>query len=378
MLYRIRFVLLFSLFLVFDIGSAFISRKRHRYQHPKVAVFRDRSGDTDRIGNNAYIEFQHFPTNVTVTLVGCLHGSVSSAKDVYGVLCQQSTDAVVLELCPMRYGTIQKRLLKKKEAGTVSRYDEITRSRGKERTFGLSASLLGGVSVLQASLSGFQPGLEFITAIEYVNTMNIERTRCYLILADQAVDVTLERMDALPKVSYDMIENFCVTGFRWDQSYYSVQSKALLEAIWGRLDLGRVLTRTYHAFIDLLKLTLPPVILLQTMLFFASTLLGTVIREDQSDIPMTADSIDMVAERLVQGSLSAAIVYLSYIFIVLPLVQIVIHERDDQLASGIAAACALLRQQQDYNEDNYTPRVVAVLGLLHVNGVAKRLIDSSH
>lgn len=371
---RIRFQAI-SLFLVqvFVVhrGSAFtVTGKVYRYHS---AVFGSSGSDLYR-SCDAYLEFQHCPTNVTVTLVGCLHGSVSSANDVSQALCRQNTDAVVLELCPSRYGTIQRRLFHS-NGGLPATSDKLIRSMRKDQTFGLSASLLGGVSTLQASLSGFQPGLEFITAIEYVEAINEERRVCDLILADQAVGVTLERMDALPKVSFDMLTNLVANRFCWSGSLYDIQSKALLEAIWGRLDLGRVLSRSYQAFIDLIKLTLPPIILLQTILFLSSNLLGRMINANVPDTHMKADVATLSADILMHLSLSAVVMYLSYLLIVLPLVQVVIQERDDQIASGIDAACCLLRQRESYNGGDCNPRVVAVLGLLHVNGVAKRLID---
>jgi hypothetical protein len=138
------------------------------------------------------------------------------------------------------------------------------------------------------------------------------------------------------------------------------------------------LTRSYHALMDLIKLTLVPVILLQILLLILSTFLGTALGDNSSVLPMKDNAIEAANELLMHLILSATIVCSTFILIVLPLVQVVIYERDDQIASGIAATCQLLRQRPNLisKNDEYKPRVVAVLGLLHVNGVAKRLIES--
>jgi len=380
---RLATVCLF-LFQWVHTGSAFINNYRCPRSPHVTSLFAKHHHESSVSGKitrmtckNSYVEFQHLPTNVTITIVGCLHGSVSSANDVHQALCRQNTDAVVLELCPSRYKILKKNK-ERSSSGIVASMNNKRKPPYEGISYGLSANLLGGVSALQASLSGFQPGLEFTTAIEYVNAQNTKGRSCNLILADQAVDVTLARIDALPKVSYEMLENFYLNRFRWNLSSFDIKSKALIEAIWGPLDLGRVLTRSYHAFFDLMKLTLPPVILLQTILLLASIFLGAALGEDSSGIQQNVNTIDMGAEILLHVSLSATIIISSFILIVLPLVQVVIYERDDQIASGIAATCTLLQQRNQSSDcDEYTPRVVAVLGLLHVNGIVKRLMESS-
>jgi len=95
---------------------------------------------------------------------------------------------------------------------------------------GVDAAVLGGVSRIQTALSGFDPGLEFITAIEYVmeqnrtgsggvrpdtsnNTRSGKRS-CDLVLADQSVDETLRRVGSLPSESWKMWLDFWDGGGR--------------------------------------------------------------------------------------------------------------------------------------------------------------------
>ena len=67
---------------------------------------------------------------------------------------------------------------------------------------------------------------------------------------------------------------------------------------------------------------------------------------------------------------SVIVLWLGYVALALPATRVILCERDDQLADGIRAAC---KSAVGDKKENAT--VVAVLGLLHVNGVAKRLLQ---
>ena len=56
--------------------------------------------------------------------------------------------------------------------------------------------------------------------------------------------------------------------------------------------------------------------------------------------------------------------------VALPASRVILRERDDRLAQGIRDACHVATRKAPNGG-----RVVAVLGLLHVNGVAQRLLD---
>jgi pheromone shutdown protein TraB len=68
---------------------------------------------------------------------------------------------------------------------------------------------------------------------------------------------------------------------------------------------------------------------------------------------------------------SVAVLVVGFILLALPAVRVILRERDEYLERGIRAACRLAASKSESDQG----RVVAVLGLLHVNGVAKRLVD---
>jgi predicted RNA methylase len=70
---------------------------------------------------------------------------------------------------------------------------------------------------------------------------------------------------------------------------------------------------------------------------------------------------------LVDLTSSTFVLALGYVALALPATRVILCERDDQLTEGIRAAC---------RASPNGGRVVAVLGLLHVNGVASRLLTS--
>jgi pheromone shutdown protein TraB len=77
---------------------------------------------------------------------------------------------------------------------------------------------------------------------------------------------------------------------------------------------------------------------------------------------------DVVLERLADASshiLAVGTVLGGGLLALVPVVKVVLTERDDILTDGIRAAC---------RRAGRGGRVVAVLGLLHVNGVARRML----
>lgn len=82
-------------------------------------------------------------------------------------------------------------------------------------------------------------------------------------------------------------------------------------------------------------------------------------------------------ERVALAAFNFAILAIGYISVALPAARVVLRERDDQLTAGIQQACRLAVGGKGSGNNNSTPKVVAVLGLLHVNGVAQRILSSS-
>lgn len=93
-----------------------------------------------------------------------------------------------------------------------------------------------------------------------------------------------------------------------------------------------------------------------------------------ASLPQTGGPIDIPLDVF-----NFCILAIGYISVALPAARVVLRERDEQLTAGIQQACRLAVQQQQNGSKNKTsvPKVVAVLGLLHVNGVAQRILSSA-
>ena len=192
-----------------------------------------------------------------------------------------------------------------------------------------------------------------------------------------------------------------------DASRIARESTSLTCAIGGddairphQINMGESLTRSKEVRDDLLRLTLPPAIGISvftnvlSQAFQAAILAASVIPASNANV--NSDVVAMMSyssllasytwnDALMEIGTSVVILALSYLFVVLPAAQVIISERDDQLARGIDTACKVVSQRvaastaQDRSNGDDTStcnaRVVAVLGMLHVNGVAKRLLD---
>jgi pheromone shutdown protein TraB len=364
----------------------------------------------------ASVEFVDPETGCEVVLLGCFHGTVSSAQDVQQLVNDQ-TDIVALELCATRFADLKRDLIRQEEFANqnnskvekpwVTRYLSMVAKTGKEKGLatGVAAAVLGGVSGMQTALSGFTPGLEFTTAVQLASSME----DCDLVLADQVVDETLRRLGSLPLVATEMIRN---------PSQLPVDIKSLGTSLWGdnefaphQLHIFKVLFRNSAAIEDFVRLTVPPTLLFQLFLVglasvfqgvpeaavaaadgsLSATIMDSSLNLVTDAAAVTSFSFDdmatMTLDLLPHFMASGLIVSLSYLLIALPAARVVLFERDEILTSGIRAACRLAaskhaqedrdgQQQQQQQQQQRPGRVVAVLGLLHVNGVAQRFLSS--
>ena len=319
----------------------------------------------------SFVELVEPETNCRVVLLGCLHGSHSSASDVRSLI-DENVDTVVLELCASRFEDLRRRPSPETKPA-LQRFVDMVRRTIEKRGFatGVAAAVLGGASGLQTALSGFEPGLEFTTALEMASLH-----RCNVVLADQAVDETLRKIGTLPSTSLKMLS----TSLPWKES------KALQDSIVGdtlfqphQVHMGKVLTRNDAVRQDLIKLTLPPLLLAQFVAACVQTLLNYVNPIETTtqvnywsllmDMSMTPIDLwnSMGMNVLVDLTSTTFVLALGYVALALPATRVILCERDDQLTEGIRAAC---------RASPSGGRVVAVLGLLHVNGVASRLLTS--
>jgi hypothetical protein len=381
------------------------------------------------------VELTDHETGCSVVLLGCFHGSRSSAADVKDALLfsstnNETTDVVVLELCAKRFADLRRDFEKaavvsdftfdgscgrisvaSDEEGDesapaatssvrtttpwIARYIKMIRKTAMEQGWpaAAAAALLGGVSGLQTAVSSLQPGLEFTTALSIAVEKEMD-----VVLADQNVDTTLSNMGNLPSVSFDMWKDLLTTG-SWEETF-GKEASALKIALLGddafavgrykslpsQVTLPAFLTRSDAAVKDLVRLTVPPLLILQGLNLAISETVGMLLNPLSvfaSDVVVTASSeASNVSGDPITGIAlllaNALFLSLGYVSVALPATRVILRERDDQLVTGIQAACRLAAERKTRGGSSGTPaRVVAVLGLLHVNGVAQRLIANN-
>jgi len=413
-------------------------------------------------------------TGCEVVLVGCFHGSPSSAQDVQRELRSSttaatnlnphcSTDAVVLELCASRFAGLQKAVSynafqfkrnnnneeneqeqEQEQPIKLLPYNHIVQrslpvrvfkflesvfhtTRTKGISTGLASGILGAVSGLQTALSGFTPGLEFTTALEFSLASGQQQSACDLILADQLVDETIEKIGKFPNVVCAMMDeiitmvqkkNMNGSSFVFQDTQWCRMAKALRIALAGdpsikeyQINVGQVMTRNPVVIQELARLLIPPILLTQMTLTIVNGILlsvpldvnaaETTVTEASMQATTTAaaaattiplllnlnnvDLFKMVLDALPHIAVLSIMLSFAYALLAVPVSQVILYERDDQLTKGIQAACRLAAAKYSSNDDdddteddkksNRPGRVVAVLGLLHINGIAQRLLS---
>jgi len=444
---------------------------------------KDNSRNKSRYGSNC-IRLVDEETNCEVVLVGCFHGSPSSAADVEREILggenfstkTTATDVVALELCATRFTNLQKHMRQRQKrndhledngSGNTSPLDGMVTSvkqsfRRSERflqlvsqttekrgwSTGIATFILGSATGVQSTLSGFTPGLEFITALNMPSSSSklsrgggSEKNNYDIVLADQTVEMTLERSGILPTLSMEMSreavgvlfggDNDCDQSLSsWDETQLKKSSEGLGTAFFGdprlapqhQINMGDVLTQNENMKRDVLKLLLPYFITMSLLLSFvlndpatmasakdtASFFSAISINNNPIDIfTVAAATATMITTALNNWDIASVVteefITLSLLFfslywlLAVPAAKIILLERDVELAKGIKAACRIAaskrrqQQQQERQQDGggrrsdaFEPygvatggRVVAVLGLFHLNGVAQRLLASS-
>jgi hypothetical protein len=423
------------------------------------------SSSSSSSSSAAVVELTDPATGCRVLLIGCFHGSNSSATDVKSMI-DTDTDVVVLELCASRFADLRRdmmmmMILEQERAQTTAtaqtaqtqtqtaqatsatlastseqermnidkvvpisiattstpkskskpkrpwilRYASTVAATARERGFGagLAFAILGGVSAVQTSLSGLVPGLEFTVALQAAKQVNAD-----IVLADQVVEDTLHNIGNLPTTSILMWRELLQTGGNWHDTF-GKEAAALQTAIVGnatcqphQLTLPAFLTRSRASLEEGVRSTVPPFLLLQCLIQSANMAAEQLVVVHPATatavVALPAVTVTTVTdlatpESLAMNVFNLAILAIGYISVALPAARVVLRERDDQLTAGIQQACRLAVQgkgkrgnnnnnnnnNDDSNNNNSAPpgKVVAVLGLLHVNGVAQRILSSS-
>ena len=213
----------------------------------------------------------------------------------------------------------------------------------------------------------------------------------------------------------------------WQSSPLHKESRALSRAIYGDPDMLRdgyqvrlsdVLTRNKDVVVDLVRLTLPIILFAQLAVVAGSTAAGfvqtgswavpstDVVVLDTDSWLFANDVLSMMHPREIVSSITtlvtdllttASILAAGYVLLALPAVRIILTERDAYLTRGIKKACEMAAKAHSVSDDGVVNvsnsndevlddkdgsvenaskgRVVAVLGLLHVNSIAMRILD---
>jgi pheromone shutdown protein TraB len=303
-----------------------------------------------------------------------------------------TTDVVVLELCANRFADLRRAQQKEKSdqqqnGRPIQNFLRMVKRTTQQRGWatGMAAAVLGGASGLQTALSGFEAGSEFTTALDIAS-----RRGCDILLADRSVDETLRRVGELPQVSLSMLQS---------QSFEN-ESRALRTAIFGdpqlsssqQISMPRVVTINDAVRGDMFRLMLPPLILAQLMVTVGQGILNLLdVGMDSETFSLlsfmsvsfdfvnlsTVDILAFSRDVMLDVSTSALVLFLGYKALALPAARVILCERDDPLADGIRTACEVAVARRSEQGGTSNARVVAVLGLLHVNGVAQRLLDTT-
>jgi len=380
----------------------------------------------------SFLELEDPKTKCQIILLGCLHGSSSSATDVEHLLSEDTmssaangnnqittakADVVILELCASRFADLKREMeknekqkdhyLKEQSPPRLIRFAKLIAKTVEKRGLatGIATAILGGASGLQTALSGFEPGLEFKTAVELVEKME----DCDIVLADQTVEITLQRFGSLPSISVDMVREWMTNhAFEFEEAF-GREAKALQTAVGGdedfqphQLSMQTFLTRHEDVQKDTTRLILFPLIITQFLVSFSLSLWNVLDGNGLFELPswkalfmdpsvsLSLSNIGIWGPDLVVDLvMSAVVVAVGYVALALPVTRLILCERDDQLVEGIQAACEIASSKYSNNNNNTngegndsdctlrrSGRVVAVLGFLHVNGVAKQLLTA--
>jgi hypothetical protein len=354
----------FSVLLAAAVAHAFVlvppNRNSLQTKRPLLATI-----DKESSTNQCTLTLKDQKTKCEIVLVGCFHGSQTSAADVRrAIMAAAEPNVIVLELCPSRYTALQQTILSNtttsKEPSWLVRYSQMIRGIRRQQGLaaGFAAAVIAMASAVQARAGGLEPGLEFATAMQ---------GRAHVVLADQRVEETLQKLGSLHETAWDLCA--CCFSNGWDESF-GKEADALNTAVFGdsnvaqQLNLPLFLWRSPESRNDMLRLFLPPLLGLQVISLWLQSFANDDVIVDSALLLQ-----DTPVSRFVLNMILLGAVYLG---VALPAARIVLRERDDQLTAGIRAACRVAHLESTTTNNG---RVVAVLGLLHVNGIAKRLLS---
>lgn len=351
-------------------------------------------------------------TGAKILLVGCVHGSQASAQDVSSVLQNVQPDALVLELCSERLDAL-KRTMNTQSSTTNSDDNNVmnnppkstiisdkasyqaysnamrtykqsqpntrTSSNNKRTPFKRMVQTFGGVgpALLAYGLNfiyglqktiGVDPGTEFKTALRCVAPMH---DNCVVVCGDaKATDTinslvrTLDPIRTLYHMPWTI--SSLARRFLWPMKNHGAVS--VPRVLWDGA--GSRVREFLRVFAPLFA-GLYFVGLLAPMAFLglgSSTILSALGGPWHTIIPSVTDAAQAVASAWpVMESLISLYVTLS----TLRFIHVLITERDAVIGRSIRDTARTLYGAQRSSREDVV--IVAVVGLLHVNGILQWL-----
>lgn len=281
-----------------------------------------------------------------VYIVGCVHGTQVSASDVENVVQEVGPDVVVLELCEARLQQLRKRQLPS-QSPLLGRMNSSGTYWGGPGPTAL-AIILTFVYRLQRTLGG-EPGAEFKAAMAAANGARV-------VCGDAPASRTVRRLYATfvsPRRSLS-VAGATVRGM----------SQRILDPSTAGINVPRVLLEGRRVR-ELARIFVP--------LLAAVAALSAVAGSGAFTLAASASSLGGGAARVVDvfDTLRniADPLFTAYILLTgLHFVKVLVHDRDVVLARSIRKAARHCRRDSAGDV-----AIVAVLGLMHVNGVVRLL-----
>lgn len=318
----------------------------------------DANADVDIVLPASVAAIRDARTGARVYLVGCVHGSTVSGLDVRTVIDAVLPDSVVLELCPGRL-----RALKKSAANGGRRRVESLGDMVKQFG-GLGPALLGGslslIYTFQSWLGG-DPGLEFKAALTAPAPHGSS-----IVCGDMKATRTVRRLFGVIFRPVRSLLN--------SPECFKLIADSVLFPPDNAISIPKVL-------LDVRRL--PEVFRVFIPLFASISLLSTglgVAATDLSDrlllSPLlfgAATSYNIIFEPILALLAVLQPIFSAYTVVTfLSLFKVLVADRDKILANSIRKAAAAVSDGNTSTEKKEVV-IVAVLGLMHLNGIIRRL-----
>lgn len=311
-----------------------------------------------------------------VLVVGCVHGAAASAADAAAVITAAQPDALVLELCRRRLETLEAAMRQDAEGDPNCR-GKVGGKLGKDErqkrkpSFSRMRTTFGGVGPAVVALllnavydvqrrAGVDPGVEFKSSLRAAR--GVPRN-CRVVCGDA------DARDTVRALSRTVVHP--LRALREVPAGIRFLLRQAFAVPAGGVNILRVLTESQGKRVrEFVRVFFPLVCATYVAAFVTANGLGSL----QDHFLGTPSSASAVVGRegfnffSLAGPVSQALL-VSYLAIVtLSFVYVLIDERDRILARSIRQAAAELAESGAVE-----PVIVAVVGLLHVNGCLRYL-----